>query len=115
MTDITVYKKQLKESITNGIAAGLGISEKTDTPVGAKAGMMIAAGPAKVGDAITKMDDATFQIFAQKIDSAGIDMVMKTFTVAGAPPTTPNTVPTDPATPQVAPASPAPADELKDL
>ena len=119
MTDIDAYKKYLKESIFSGMNAALGIKEKLDPHVDELAGSIIAAGPQKVADAISKMDPATFTEFAKKIDAKGILMITKQF-AAGSVAAPTDTQPTDGAGVEQPGQPPSPDasgldQELKDL
>lgn len=69
------FKKALRESLLSGFA----VKEKLEPHVDELAGSLIAAGPQKVADAISKMDEMTFAEFAKKIDGKGILMVTKQF------------------------------------
>jgi hypothetical protein len=75
------YKKMIKESILEGMISfnGGGITEKLDPHVDELAGAMIAAGPQKVADVISKMDQAVFAEFCNKIDAQGILLITKQF------------------------------------
>lgn len=109
---IEEFKKQIVESLN----LPLGMEEKLDPHVDELAGSLIAAGPQKCGEAISKMDPASFTEFAKKIDAQGILMITKQFAAGGAP---------APANPAVAGApapdagsgapAPTPDQELKDL
>ena len=121
MKNLEAYKKQIRESIINGMS-DFGMREKLDPHVDELAGSIIAAGPQKVADAISKMDPATFTEFAKKIDAKGILMITKQFAAGST--AAPTTAPTGPAAAGTAPAGSAPEaaaiappidQELKDL
>jgi hypothetical protein len=112
MSNIESYKKSIKESIYNGFTMQ-GMKEKLDPHVDELAGSIIAAGPQKVGDAISKMDPATFAEFCKKIDAQGILMVTKQFSASAAPTAPTNADPNAQATSEV--PSPDLNQELSDL
>ena len=120
MKNLEAYKKQIRESIINGMS-DFGMREKLDPHVDELAGSIIAAGPQKVADAISKMDPATFTEFAKKIDAKGILMITKQFAAGTtATPTTPDAgavAGTAPAgsEPEAAAIAPPVDQELKDL
>jgi hypothetical protein len=97
------FKKAILESLYGQVA------EKLDPKVNELAGSLIAAGPQKTGEAISKMDPATFAEFCKKIDADGILKITQQF--ANTPPTPDATA--APATPDatapVAPDAAAPA------
>jgi hypothetical protein len=123
MSDIDDFKKRIRESIIGGMTqtyGGVGaVHEKTDVKVDQLAGAVQMAGPQKVGDAIAKMDPATFNEFATKIDAAGLATLTGLFAQtasAAAPAADPSAgqPATAPAAPVTAPAAPA-EPELTDL
>jgi hypothetical protein len=119
--NMDAYKKQIRESILGGASSYGRVHEGQDTHVADLAGSLIAAGPQKVGEVISKMDPNQFALLANKIDAEGLKMITRGFSTGAAPaaPADPNATPapapTDPNAAPAAPAAPQPSQELKDL
>jgi hypothetical protein len=104
MAPIDMFKKSIRESLYGQV------SEKIDPKVNELAGALIAAGPQKTGEAISKMDPGVFAEFCSKIDADGILKVTQQFATtapAAAPAATPDAGAAPAAPGAAAPATPA--------
>jgi pyruvate/2-oxoglutarate dehydrogenase complex dihydrolipoamide acyltransferase (E2) component len=75
MKKLDTFKNLIHESIVNGMVSAGGVNEGDGMSQKQAAGLVATGGPQSVADIISKMDQATFNLFVSKIDAKGLEMI----------------------------------------